>query len=54
MFRIYVALEGFDQEERWAFSFDSPRLLARFLRKLGKGDLKRVPITRIFDIVEGV
>jgi hypothetical protein len=52
MIRIYVALEGFDSNEAWMFNFETPRELATFLRKLGKGQLKRKAITRIFRIEE--
>jgi len=54
MIRIHCSLEGFDPNESWAFSFDSPRQLCRFLRKLGNGQLKVRRIARIFSIVEGV
>lgn len=53
MTRIYCTLEGFPENEIWAFSFESPRALVTFLRKLGKGQLKRARITRIDRITVG-
>ncbi len=54
MTRIYCTLEGFDANESWQFSFDSPRALVTFLRRLGKGQLKRAKIVKILNIVEGI
>lgn len=53
MIRIYCTLEGFDANESWAFSFDTPRELVKFLRNLGRGRLKRAAIVTILNITEG-
>jgi hypothetical protein len=52
MVRIYCTLEGCDTDNTFAFTFDTPRALVTFLRKLGKGQLKRLPIARIASITE--
>ncbi len=54
MIRIYCTLEGGDVNNVFAWSFDTPRALVRFLRKLGKGQLKRARIGTIVNIVEGI
>lgn len=50
MTTIHCTLEGFDANEAWQFSFNTPRELVRFLRNLGKGKLKRARIARILTI----
>lgn len=54
MIRICCTLEGFDEDNLFSFSFDTAHELVRYLRKLGKGQLKQVRISRILFIEEGV
>jgi hypothetical protein len=52
MFRIIVQLEGFDPDNTFAWTYDTPREMVRYLRKLGKRQLKRVPVARILSVAE--